>query len=230
MCDAEHGSMHRWYQAMVLAVRRSEGKAETRPLESTCNPQDSVSPAAPTIEVLIGFVGWHAGADEWIDITSRRLAPLDSRSKGQRGVNMLRPEMLHVASEEGFHVLLQDAKDDVHFFAVRRENTWTSSYLADHINWFGAMTVHGKNGFQWMLEVIEHGKLPFDQLASLVGSIGQVYLSLSSPFCKNFVKNLKESTQRYVCGLHLSFHFYSYADFHSSVDEYSCRNRSFRSG
>lgn len=198
MCDAlqqggDAKKQQPWFQAMVMAHRRGQQNG------GSGSSSSSSAVVAEEEEVLVAFVGWHSRLDEWIALSSPRLAPLDSRSHGQRGSGVLRIELLAVAADqESLSALLQDREDDPGSVAVARNNSWLSQCLIDNVNFFGKLQVEGAGGgggFDAVLLAVQAAPRPQRVmcLASLVTAVGRLAYILSRPFLVRFALQLCEA-------------------------------------
>lgn len=105
-------------------------------------------------QVRVAFIGWPEKYDEWLDVMSDRLAPLDSKSYGKRGELAIRKEIKFVVP--------QAKPADPGLFAVQTHPQFYSKYYVGVVQSFGE-----QGGFDMICRRLQVEELPLPLLTRL---------------------------------------------------------------
>lgn len=116
----------------------------------------------------IAFIGLSEKSDEWVDLFSDRIKPLNSKSKGRKGVVLtsIREEIIHLQRLPPF-VQPEDINGEM-FYAQYREGCFEEPLFINLVNKFGAAA-----GFRNLLSLLRH--FQSENPPSTAGSRGALF-------------------------------------------------------
>ena len=176
-----------------MEMRSSETQVKVSPVPEQPVDADSQPPmeletqeeylTTLVTEARIAYLGWPEKYDEWVDVTSDRLAPLDTRSYGRRGEFSIRNEIK-------FLIPRPDTSADVHF-ATYSSPYFYSKYYVEVVQYFGLL-----QGFDVVWKRILQGQTPLPVVTRLrlLEALGLPHEVYSMAFLTRFIDSFKQIT------------------------------------
>lgn len=137
-------------------------------------------------QVRVAFIGWPEKYDEWIDVSSDRLALLDTRSLGKRGELAVRKEIKFVVHQ----AKLTDTEE----YAANTQPAFYSRYYVGVVQSFGQLGT-----FNVISKRLQHQELPLPLIMRLklfeaLGMPYEIYTSVFFRSCFDWFKKLATMT------------------------------------
>jgi hypothetical protein len=129
----------KWYQCVIVEERDDEDGGRSVKVTSCrralacvcCQRARRVCVSVCCVVSQISFLGWGSRFDEWLPVTSPRVAKLNSRSRCMRGMLVA-----DVAVFDQELVVSDDAEDPDGVIAVLRKGVRRSTFLVENMNVF----------------------------------------------------------------------------------------------
>ena len=135
--------------------------------------------------VKVSYDGWSSRYDEWLSITSDRIAQFKSKALGGQEAGGVSGSGVFLSRE------FDDSSDSDDQFAVFRGKEWGSYLLTEKINYFGS-----QGGFDFLIQRILQRPaqaLPVTLLKKILDSLARGFVVLGKQFLRRFLIPLRLS-------------------------------------